>query len=234
MKKLGLIGGIGPESTLLYYRKLVYEVHRRVGGSFFPNLTIESLNVFDVLTMCQNKDYDALVSYLMVGIKNLVAAGAEVVALTGNTPHIVFDELQEQATVPLISIIESTCDEARRLNKTKVGLLGTRFTMESDFFKKAFRDKSIAVVVPTQNEIDFVAQTIAEELEHGIVKEETYARFSNIVERMKREQCIDAVVLGCTELPLLFGQRQQSVDCLDTMEIHINALIAVMLGNHVP
>lgn len=229
MKKLGLIGGIGPESTLLYYRKFVYEAHRQVGDAFFPNLTIESLNVYDVLAMCSRKDHDALICYLMQGIRNLIAAGAEIVALTGNTPHIVFDELQRLSPVPLVSIVESARDEARRRHFSRVGLLGTRYTMEADFFKKPFEDSHIQVVTPLANEIDLIADKIATELEKGLVREETQTIFLNIVKRMKKEQGIEAIVLGCTELPLLFDGVSLPVECLDTLEIHIATLLETSL-----
>ncbi|MDY4313468.1 amino acid racemase [Pectobacterium actinidiae] len=229
MKKLGLIGGIGPESTLLYYRKLVYEAQRRVGTAFFPNLTIESLNVFDVLALCRNKNYAALVDYLMAGINNLTAAGADIVALTGNTPHIVFDELQKQATVPLVSIIESTRDDAVRLGVKKVGLLGTRFTMEEDFFKKPFRERGITVIVPDAATIAQIDDKITTELEHGIIKPTTLTDFVNIVQRMKQESGVDAVILGCTELPLLFSGVTLPVATLDTMQSHIDTLLAIIL-----
>ncbi|MCA6925697.1 aspartate/glutamate racemase family protein [Pectobacterium versatile] len=230
MKKLGLIGGIGPESTLLYYRKLVYEAQRRVGPAFFPNLTIESLNVFDVLALCRNKDYAALVDYLMAGINNLTAAGVDIVALTGNTPHIVFDELKKQATVPLVSIIESTRDDALRLGVTKAGLLGTRFTMEEDFFKKPFREIGITVIAPDAATIALVDDKITTELEHGIIKPTTLADFVDIVQRMKQENGVDAVILGCTELPLLFSGVTLPVATLDTMQSHIDTLLTLMLS----
>ncbi|KHN52919.1 aspartate racemase [Dickeya fangzhongdai] len=234
MKKLGLIGGIGPESTLLYYQTLVYEAQRRVGCTFFPNLTIESLNVFVVLDLCQRKDYPALVDYLMAGIHNLVAAGADIIALTGNTPHIVFGELQQQSPVPLVSIIESARDEAQRLGVSTVGLLGTRVTMEEDFFKKPFREAGINVVIPDREAITFIAEKILTELERGIVRPETQAVFLNIVQRMKDEQGIDAVILGCTELPLLLNGVTLPVVSLDTMQTHINALLDVMLADRRP
>ncbi|MFJ5437193.1 aspartate/glutamate racemase family protein [Pectobacterium brasiliense] len=229
MKKLGLIGGIGPESTLLYYRKLVYEAQRRVGADFFPNLTIESLNVFDVLTLCRNQNYAALVDYLMDGINNLTAAGVDVVALTGNTPHIVFDELQKRATVPLVSIIESTLEDALRLGVTKAGLLGTRFTMEEDFFKKPFRESGITVITPDTAMMALIDEKITTELEQGVIKPETRADFVNIVQRMKKEKGIDAVILGCTELPLLFSDVLLPVVGLDTMQSHIDRLLAIIL-----
>ncbi|OUJ08971.1 aspartate/glutamate racemase family protein [Acetobacter sp. DsW_059] len=226
MKKLGLIGGTGPESTLIYYKKIVYGANKQIGKEFFPNLTIESLNVFNVLKYCSDRDYDGLTQYLVGGINNLIAAGCEIVSLTGNTPHIVFDALREHSSVPLISIIETTRDEAKTQNVKKLGLLGTRFTMEEDFFKKPFREVGIDVVIPAGRDFDFVVEKISAELEHGIAKPSTQAEFLNIIQRMIIQSGIDAVVLGCTELPLLFNDVTLSIPCLDTLEIHSKALLS--------
>lgn len=229
MKKLGLIGGIGPESTIPYYHDIVYGVQSQVGEKFFPNLTIESLNVFDVLNMCDRKEYEALTNYLMAAINNLRASGADFIALSGNTPHIVFEELQKRSPIPLVSIIEATCDEAKRRNISKVGLLGTIFTMDGEFFKKPFTNNHIEVVTPTDEEKRFVNQKISQELELGITKEETLSAFLKIVQRMKDENGIQAIVLGCTELPLLFKGVRTPVDCLDTMQIHIQTLVNMII-----
>ncbi|MCP1229132.1 aspartate/glutamate racemase family protein [Acetobacter fabarum] len=228
MKKLGLIGGTGPESTLIYYKKLVYGANQLVGKDFFPNLSIESLNVFDVLKYCAARDYPALTQYLMQGIDNLVAAGCEVVSLTGNTPHIVFDALRAQSSVPLVSIIETARDAAKKRGFKKLGLLGTRFTMEEDFFKKPFRDAGMEIVTPDGCDFDFVVSKISEELEHGLVKPETQEGFLNIIQKLVAESGIDAVVLGCTELPLLFNGLHPAIPCLDTLEIHAEALLGAM------
>lgn len=228
MKKLGLIGGTGPESTLIYYKKIVYGANKQVGKGFFPNLTIESLNVFSVLKYCSDRDYDGLTRYLMGGINTLIAAGCEIVSLTGNTPHIVFDALRKHSSVPLVSIIETTRDEAKKRDMKKLGLLGTRFTMEEDFFKKPFREIGIEVVSPTGPDFDFVAEKISVELEHGIVKPETQTEFLNIIQKMTIESGIDAIVLGCTELPLLFDGITLPIPCLDTLEIHAEALLRAM------
>lgn len=229
MKKLGLIGGIGPESTVPYYRNIVYGVQSKVGNEFFPNMTIESLNVFDILRMCGNEEYDELIDYLMVAVNNLKASGADFIAMSGNTPHIVFDELQKRTSIPLISIVEATCDEVIRLGFRKVGLLGTIFTMDGIFFKKPFMDNQIEVITPSEEEKIFINQKISHELELGIVKEETKAAFIRIVKRMKEEDGIQAIVLGCTELPLLFKDYETPVVCLDTMEIHVKSLIKMIV-----
>jgi len=229
MRKLGLVGGMGPESTIPYYHDIVYGVQEKIGKEYFPNLTIESVNVFDVLRLCGEQKYDELTDYLMAAIENLINSGADFAALSANTPHIVFDRLQEKSTIPLISIIETTCDEAIRLNKKKIGLLGTIFTMTGDFFKTPFIENNIEIIVPAKDEMTFINNKISSELEIGIVKEDTLVSFQKIIERMKNENGIEAVVLGCTELPLILNDEVSPVPCLDTMKIHIQALIDMII-----
>lgn len=225
MKKLGLVGGMGPESTLPYYHDIVYGVQNKIGRDYFPNLTIESINVFDVLRLCNEQKYDELTDYLMQAIGNLINSGADFIALSANTPHIVFDRLKELSAVPLVSIVEAACDEAIRLDKRKVGLLGTIFTMTGDFFKKPFYNNHIEVVTPTAEEMEYINNKISSELELGIVNEETLSSFQKIIKRMREEERIEAVILGCTELPLILNDEVSPVPCLDTMKIHIQRLI---------
>ena len=229
MKKLGLVGGMGPESTIPYYHDIVYGVQDRVGKNFFPNLAIESVNVFDVLRLCNEQKYDELTNYLMQAIKNLIASGADFIALSANTPHIVFDRLQARSTVPLVSIVEAACNEAIRLNKHRVGLLGTIFTMKEDFFKKPFYSSNIEIITPTTEEMEYINLKISSELELGIIKEETLQEFQRIIKRMRQEDCIEVVILGCTELPLLLNDEVSPVPCLDTMKIHIQRLIDLIV-----
>lgn len=225
MKKLGLVGGMGPESTIPYYHDIVYGVQEKLGSNVFPELTIESVNVFEVLQLCGEKKYNELTDYLMNAINNLVNSGSDFIALSANTPHIVFDDLKEKSTVPLVSIIEAARDEAVRLNMRKLGLFGTSFTMAGEFFKKPFYDSDIEIVIPTEEEMEFINKKITSELELGVVKEETLQAFQEIIVRMKRESEIEAIILGCTELPLLLNDAVSAVPCLDTMKIHIKSLI---------
>lgn len=229
MKKLGLVGGMGPESTIPYYHDIVYGVQKRIGENFFPNVTIESVNVFDVLGLCGEQKYDELTDYLMQAIKNLTASGADFIALSANTPHIVFDRLREQSSVPLVSIVEAACSEAIRLNKHKLGLLGTIFTMTEDFFKKPFYKSNIEIITPTAEEMEYINLKISSELELGITKEETLQGFQKIIKRMQKEDGIEAVILGCTELPLLLHDEVCPVPCLDTMKIHVQRLIDLIV-----
>lgn len=229
MKKLGLVGGMGPESTIPYYHDIVYGVQNRIRNNFFPNLTIESVNVFDVLRLCNEQKYDELTNYLMQAIKSLTASGADFIALSANTPHIVFDRLQKQSTVPLVSIVEATCNETIRLNIQRIGLLGTIFTMTEDFFKKPFYNSNIEIITPTKEEMEYINSKITSELELGIIKENTLQGFQKIIKRMQQEDNIKAIILGCTELPLLLNDEVSPIPCLDTMKIHIKLLIDMIV-----
>ena len=165
----------------------------------------------------------------MQAIKNLTTSGADFIALSANTPHIVFDRLQNISTVPLVSIVEATCNEAIRLNKHKLGLLGTIFTMTEDFFKKPFYNSNIEIITPTAEEMEYINLKISSELEFGVIKEETLQGFKKIIKRMQQEDSIEAVILGCTELPLLLNDEVSPIPCLDTMKIHIQLLIDLIV-----
>lgn len=230
MNKLGLIGGIGPESTVLYYKEIVSAVQQAEGRPFFPNLTIESLNVFKILSYCSTKDYYGLIDYVGKGIANLAGAGADFAALTGNTPHLVFDELQRRSPIPLVSSVEVTCQAAVAAGMKQVALLGTIFTMEEDFFKAPFRRHGIRVVIPTAEERGFMKEAIEKELEFGIVREETQAKLGDIARRLARQEGAEAVILGCTELPLAFKDVSSPVPYLDTMRLHIAELVRQILA----
>lgn len=139
----------------------------------FPNLTVKSVDVFDGLRLCREQDFDGLTDYLMRAIGVLVKGGANFVALSANTPHIVFDRLRAQCAVPMVSIVEAARDEAVRLHLRRVGLLGTIFTMTADCFKAPFTADGIDVVTPVGEDAAYVGRKISEELELGVVNEDT-------------------------------------------------------------
>lgn len=229
MRKLGLVGGMGPESTIPYYHGIVYGVQRALGKPVFPELSIESVNLFEILRLCQEKRHDELVERLLGAIDNLAKSGAEFAALSANTPHIVFDKLQARSPIPLISIVEAACEEAGRRGLRKIGLLGTIFTMTGDFFKASFIKSGIQVVVPQESELSRISDRITKELELGVVRDETLAYFQQVIAGMQAEDGIEAIVLGCTELPLVLNDEVSPVPCLDTMQIHINAIVREIL-----
>lgn len=230
MKKLGLIGGMGPESTIPYYHGIVYNVQKELGKDEFPELTIENVDLFKVVGYCSTKEYDKLAEYLLKAIENLAKAGCDFAALSANTPHIVFDKLQKKSPLPLISIVEACADEVEKKGIKKIGLLGTIFTMEEEFFKKPFKDKNINIVIPNKEEREYINEKLLKEVELGIIKEDTVHGFLNIVSRMKEDEGIEAVILGCTEIPLIFKNIETPVLSIDTMQVHINSIVKEILN----
>ena len=228
MKKLGLIGGTGPESTIEYYRQIEYAVQEKTGA--FPNLVIESLSVFDVLRFCREADYDGLVSYLVKGFRCLADAGADFACLTGITPHIVFDRVAAESTIPIISMVEAACERTQKLGFSRIALLGTYPTMSGTFFQTTFSRQGVEVITPTEEEMRYVGEKIETELELAQVLPETQKCFVEIAERLVAEEQAQAVILGCTELPLILNDSLLSVPCLDVMKTHIEKLVSMIIG----
>ena len=226
MKKLGLIGGTGPESTLEYYRQIEYGVREKTGR--FPNLVIESLSVFDVLRFCAEKDDAGLAAYLLGGFQCLHDAGADFACLTGITPHIVFDQLSERAPLPLVSIVDTACERAVERGYSKIALLGTYPTMTGTFFQKPFAARGIRVVTPSEAEMRYIGEKIETELELARIVPETQRNLRGIADRLAAEEQAQAIVLGCTELPLILNDSLTAVPCLDVMRIHIEKLISMI------
>ena len=228
MKKIGLVGGTGPESTLMYYKELNSRIDSLTNGKAMPDIVIESVNFRRVWSYVTDGKYDMLVDYLAEKIDNLIKSGAEVVSLTAVTMHIVIDELQKRCPLPLVNIPKAVCEKAVANNFKKVALLGTIFTMEQDYMKKDLCDNGIEVIVPEKD--DLIAKRILEELELGIVKESTLRELVGIINKMKQTQGIEAVILGCTELPLILNPDNCPVYCLDAVAIHLEKLISLAVG----
>ncbi|HIW91962.1 MAG TPA: amino acid racemase [Candidatus Corynebacterium avicola] len=233
-RKLGLIGGTGPESTLLYYRALTTGVQERCGEDVLPRLTVESLSHFEVFRFLGAGDTDGLADYFSAAVDNLAAAGAQVVSLSAITPHIIFDRLAERSPVPLVSAVETVRDEAVARSARRVLLLGTGFTMAPEtngFFLRPFAEADIEVVVPGEEDREEIHRRIATELEFGTVTEETRERFVQIITGIHEVTPVDQVVLGCTELPMVLDDEVSPVPCLDTVGIHTRALVDAMVGS---
>ena len=226
MKKIGLVGGTGPESTLMYYKELNSRIDALTGGKAMPDIAIESVNFRRAWDYVSSGNYDALADYLSEKVLSLKQTGSEVIALTAVTMHAVSDQIEAKTGVSLLSIPKAVCREALRRGYRKVGLLGTIFTMEQDYMKKDFIEGGIEVVIPDPADRQLVARRIYEELEQGIVKESTLKEINEVIDRMKIRDGIEAVVLGCTELPLLLNDQHCARPCLDSVAIHISELIA--------
>ena len=231
MKRIGIIGGIGPESTLDYYRGIIDAFRKSNGGQNYPEIIVYSADLGELLEIVDANDLDKLVEWLLTRIEALQRAGAEFAAIASNTPHVVFDEVQKRSPLPLISIVEATCNKAESLGMRRLGLMGTRFTMQADFFEKPFRARGMTVAVPTPEEQLFIHEKLFSEIELGIIKSETRDALLTIVKRMIERDSIDSLILGCTELPLILPGEAHGILFLNTSAIHVESIIRHCLGS---
>jgi len=221
MKTLGIIGGIAPESTIDYYRQLIAAYRARVTDGSYPNLIINSIDLKGMIDLIAAKELEAVTVMLTNELARLARAGAEIGLFASNTPHLVFDELQRRSPLPLISIVEETCRAAGAAKMKRVGLFGTRFTMDNDFYPRVFARAGIEVVVPSPDDRQFIHDKYFAELVQGVFRDETRAEMLAITARFPS---IDGLILGGTELPLLLrGDSANGIPLLDTTRIHVAA-----------
>lgn len=233
MKKVGIIGGLGPESTVDYYQAIISKFQDRLGSKgILPELLINSVNMYKVFELISQGHTEELITYLSEAVQSLERAGVDFVVISGNTPHLVFDQVQQLVKVPMISIVEETLRTAQELGLNRLGLIGTMFTMESEFFIKPFSAKNIEVFVPNQVEQHFIHKKIVEELENGVVNQETKRNFLEIIEQMVGRHQMQGIILGCTELPMLIKEGDLNIPQLDTMRIHVNKILEEIFLNH--
>jgi aspartate racemase len=230
MKTLGFIGGLGPESTIDYYRMII-DVYRKANGDrSTPPMIINSVNMEEMLTYVRADDRDRLAERLGEEIEKLARAGADVALITANTPHIVFDAVAARSPIPLISIVEATRDAAIAGGFHKLGLFGTRFTMQARFFFDVFERAGMTLVVPDTDDQDYLHDHYLNELALGIFKDETRDRILSIGRKLVDHDAIDALILGGTELPLLIRDATIGVPLLDTTRIHVERAVAYLLS----
>ncbi len=228
MKTVGVIGGIGPESTIEYYRHLIAAYRNLKPDGSYPAIIINSINLRAALDLVEANELERLAQHFAGEIQKLVRAGASVGLLAANTPHIVYDEIQAQSPIPLVSIVVATCEEVQALGLKRVGLIGTRFTMQGNFYPHVFSKTDIALLTPQADEQAFIHEKYMGELVKGIILPDTRQRLLAIVDRMKQQEGIDGLILGGTELPLILGDvTDQGIPFLDTTKIHAQAIAAL-------
>ena len=229
MKKIGIVGGLGPESTLYYYRifiDLCRQIDELEVG--YPELVIYSVNMREIIKLRDDGQEDAAQLKLLEAIDSLHKAGADFAIIACNAMHQYYDEIAPKSTIPLMSIVEEACKEVVRLGLTKVGLFGAAPTMKSGFYQKVFAENGIAIVVPSDEEQAYISGKVVAELAHGVFLDETRDEYLKIARRMKDEQSIQGLILGCTEIPLLLTKSQQEelgIPLFDTSLIHMRAAL---------
>ena len=231
MKTAGVVGGMGPESTIDYYRLLIAEYRSRSRDGSYPPILINSIDLTRMVRLIERRELDALTDYLAGEVLKLATAGADFAVLSANTPHIVFDQVRARSPVPMISIVEATCEQALALGLKRVGLLGTRFTMQEEFYPAAFSRRGIAVVTPGSEDQAFIHEKYMGELLKGIFLPATRERLLAVVRGLRERQHVDGIVLAGTELPLILRDAPDpGVPFLDTTTIHVTRMVAEMLS----
>jgi len=227
--KIGIVGGLGPESTLYYYRIFI-DLCRQIeelDGSY-PEIIIYSVNMKEIMSLRDSGRENAVPLKIVETIDSLHKAGADFAIIACNAMHRYYDEITASSPIPLMSIVEETCREVVRLGLTKVGLFGAAPTMKSGFYQKVFSENGIVIVVPDDDEQDYISSKVVSELARGLFLDETRETYLKIARRMKDEQSIQGLILGCTEIPLLLDKSQQeylSIPLLDTSLIHMRSAL---------
>lgn len=230
MKTLGVVGGLGPESTVEYYRLLISSYQKRAGEKTLPSILINSIDVYRGLAFLEANQLDELAGYLANAVRKLADGGADFGIISANTPHLVFDQVQQRTSLPLISIVEAACAETKARGISRIALLGTRFTMQASFYPDLFSRNGIVLVLPDSGEIAYIHDKYINELLKGVCLSDTREGFERIIAKMKAEERIEAVLLAGTELPLILTEETAAgVPLLDTTKIHVEAAVARLL-----
>jgi aspartate racemase len=224
--KFGIIGGIGPVSTVDYYNGIIANCLN--AGKSYPELVINSIDMNRMCSYFEKEDYNNVLSVIVSALYNLKEAGADYAAIASNTPHIIFDEIKKYSPLPLVSIVEQTCKYIADKGYKKVLFLGTAFTMKSGLYAKSLKKFGIATIIPRPDDIETIHGLIFPNLENGIVIAEDKAKMIAVSEKYIKEFNIEAVILGCTEIPLMIKEGDMSVPVINTTQIHIDAISALL------
>lgn len=228
MKKIGLIGGMSWESTLLYYELLNKKVKALLGGLHSANCVIESVDFAELAELQQQDDWKSLDKMMVKRAQSLEAAGAKMILICANTMHLCVEAISKNTNIPIVHIAEVTAEKIKKAGLKKIALLGTKFTMEKDFFKNILEAEHIDVLIPDQSDRDQVHEIIYKELILGVLNEESKKTYLRIIESL-RMRGAEGVILGCTEIPLLIHQEDVDLPLFNTTKIHAEKAVYLSL-----
>ncbi len=229
MKKIGLIGGMSWESTLLYYELINKKVKAMLGGLHSANCVIESVDFSEIAELQAKDDWKALDGLMIERARSLEDAGAELIMICANTMHLCVEAIKQEIDIPIVHIAELTADQIKEAQLDKVALLGTKFTMERDFFKNILIDRGIDVIVPDLKSRDLVHDIIYKELVQGDVTLASKEIYLEIIDTLKAEGA-QGIILGCTEIPLLIGPEDTDMLLFNTTKIHAEKTVELALA----
>lgn len=223
MKTIGLIGGMSWESTKIYYELINKKIQQLMGGFHSAKIILNSVDFAEVEKLQHEEKWTDLCRMMSETAHNLEKFGADIILLCTNTMHLCSDSITRNISVPFLHIAEATGEVISAQKISKVGLLGTRFTMENDFYKTVLNQKfGVEVIVPEEPERVLVHQIIYKELVHGVIKNESREKIKSIIRNLQKNGA-GGVILGCTEIPLLISEKDTEIPVFDTTKIHAHA-----------
>ena len=229
-KVIGILGGMSPESTIAYYEYITRTYTQRYGDYGYPEILIYSVSFQPYVDWPQDGRWDLVEKGLAKAASKLETAGADFILIATNTMHLVFDEVQAQVNIPMLSLLDAVGEAILSKGLKQVGLLGTKFTMESTFYQEALKGKGITVLVPETEDRAYVNKVIYDELVAGKILENSRSGFVDVIRRLEN-QGAEGVILGCTEIPLLVSEADVGIPLFDTTAIHAEAALNYAVGS---
>lgn len=229
MKTIGLIGGITWHSSLDYYRYINQLVNERLGGDESAKMILHSVNYGEIKKLTQAGNWEGIKAIMTDAAQKTEAAGAACLLLGANTMHHIADDVAGAVNIPLIHIADAAADAIKQQGISSVALLGTKYTMLFDFYKKRLAIHGITAIIPGSEQVEYVNRTIYEELGKGMFKNETRQQYVSIIHELMG-QGAEGVILGCTEIPLLIKQEDSPVPVFDTTRLHAKAAVDFALA----
>jgi aspartate racemase len=227
-KKIGIIGGLSPESTVSYYLHITRTYVERYGDYGYPEILIYSVNLENYHRWRSENRWDLIAEDLIFSVKSLQKAGADFGLIATNTMHKVFGIVKDAVSIPLINLIDETAQRAKKLGLRQLGLLGTQYTMSDGFYHDKMAEYGLGTIIPVSKDQNIIHNIIVEELVRGKLTEDSKSEYVRIINELIGFGA-EGIILGCTEIPLLIKQKDSSVPLLDTATIHAEAALEYAL-----
>ncbi len=225
LKLIGLIGGMSWENTIDYYRIINEMVKKELGEWYSAEILLYSVNFEEVLQLQNQNNWNELVKLMIIICKKLELAGSKAIVICSNTMHKIATEIETEISIPLINVVDETAKAIKSMDIKTVGLLGTKFTMEGNFYTEKLNEKyEINTLIPGKSEREYIHQAIYQEFAKGKFLESTKEKFLRIIEKLIKKG-VEGIILGCTELPMLINSQDVSVPLYDTLKIHLRAAV---------
>jgi len=229
MKTIGIIGGITWESTKEYYHFLNTGIKNKLGGKNSAKIILQSLNFSEIEKLSKDENWDQLAIIFTKAALNIQNAGADFILIAANTMHLLVPEIEKLVNIPILHIADVTAKSIQSKKIKKVGLLGTKYTMQLDFYKTRLSQLfNIEVVTPEYNDMDIINNVIYNELSLGVLKKESKENYLNIIQKLK-DKGAEGVILGCTEIPLLIKDEDCDIPVFNTTKLHCEAAVKIAI-----